>query len=48
MAPLRNTLPDDRGKEIAEHERLAHRLAIQVFFVDPHPGKTGPLRTPMA
>jgi len=49
MAPLRNTLPDDRGKEMAEHERLAHRLAIQVFFADPHsPGNTGPMRTPMA
>lgn len=35
-APLRKTLTYDRGKEMAEHERLAHRLAIQVFFADPH------------
>ena len=35
-APLRKTLPDDRGKEMADHERLAHHLAIQVFFADPH------------
>ena len=34
-APLRNTLTSDRGKEMAEHERLAKRLAIQVFFADP-------------
>ena len=34
-APLRNTLTYDRGKEMAEHERLAHRLSIQVFFADP-------------
>ncbi len=35
-APLRKTLTDDRGKEMAEHERLAHRRSIQVFFADPH------------
>ena len=35
-APLRNTLTDDRGKEMAEHERLAQRLASRVFFADPH------------
>lgn len=35
-APLRQTLNDDRGKERAEHERLAHQLAIQVFVADPH------------
>ena len=35
-APLRKTLPDDRGKEMAEHERLAQRLAIRIFFADPH------------
>ena len=35
-APLRKTLTYDRGKEMAEHERLAHRLAIQIFFADPH------------
>lgn len=35
-AALRNTLTYDRGKEMAEHERLAHRLAIRVFFADPH------------
>ncbi len=41
-APLRKTLPYDRGKEMAEHDRLAQRLAIQVFFADPHsPWKRG-------
>jgi len=25
-----------RGKETAEHERLAQRLAIHIFFTDPH------------
>ena len=35
-APLRKTLTYDRGKEMADHERLAHRLSIQVFFADPH------------
>lgn len=33
---LRKTLTDDRGNEMAEHERLAQRLAIQVFVADPH------------
>ena len=33
---LRKTLTYDRGKELAEHERLAQRLAIRVFFADPH------------
>lgn len=35
-AALRKTLTYDRGKEMTEHERLAQRLAIQVFFADPH------------
>ncbi len=35
-APLRKTLTYDRGKEMAEHERLAERLATQVFFADPY------------
>jgi IS30 family transposase len=35
-APLRKTLPYDRGNELAEHERLVQRLAIQIFFADPH------------
>ncbi|MBX3319526.1 MAG: IS30 family transposase [Nitrospira sp.] len=35
-APLRKTLTYDRGKEMADHEQLAHRLSIQVFFADPH------------
>ncbi|MBS0153905.1 MAG: IS30 family transposase [Nitrospira sp.] len=33
---LRHTLTYDRGKEMATHERLAKRLAIRVFFADPH------------
>jgi IS30 family transposase len=35
-APLRKTLTYDRKKEMAEHERLAHRLAIRIFFADPY------------
>jgi len=35
-AALRKTLTYDRGKEMAAPERLAHRLAIRVFFADPH------------
>jgi len=35
-APLRKTLTYDRGKEMAEHERLAERLAIRIFFADPY------------
>ena len=35
-APLRKTLTYDRGKELAEHERLAKRLAIRIFFADPY------------
>jgi IS30 family transposase len=31
-APLRNTVIYDQGKEMVEHERLAERLALQVFF----------------
>ena len=34
-ASLRKTLTYDRGKEMAEHEHLAKRLAIRVFFADP-------------
>ena len=35
-AMLRKTLTYDRGKEMAEHERLAARLAIRIFFADPY------------
>ena len=35
-APLRKTLTYDRGKEMAEHERRAERLAIQIFLADPY------------
>lgn len=35
-ALLRKTLTYDRGKEMAEHEQLAQRLALQIFFADPH------------
>ena len=35
-ALLRKTLTYDRGKEMAEHERLAERLNIRVFFADPY------------
>jgi IS30 family transposase len=33
---LRETLTYDLGKEMAEHDRLAERLAIQIFFADPY------------
>ena len=32
----RHTLTYDRGKEMAEYERLAQQLKIQVFFADPY------------
>ena len=35
-ALLRKTLTYDRGNERAEHERLAERLAIRIFFADPY------------
>ena len=35
-ALLRKTLTYDRGKERAEHEPLAQRLAIQIFFAEPY------------
>jgi IS30 family transposase len=35
-ALLRKTLAYDRGKEMADHERLAQRLAIRIFFADPY------------
>ena len=35
-ALLRKTLTYDRGKEMAEHERLAAQLKIQIFFADPY------------
>ena len=35
-ALLRKTLTYDRGNEMAEHERLAERLAIQIFVADPY------------
>lgn len=33
---LRSMPTYDRGKEMADHERLAVRLTIQVFLADPH------------
>ncbi len=35
-AALRKTLTYDRGKKMAEHEQLAQRLAIQIFFAEPY------------
>lgn len=35
-ARLRKTLTYDRGKEMAEHERLTKRLALQIYFADPY------------
>ncbi len=33
---LRRTLTYDRGAEMAEYERLAQRIQLQVYFCDPH------------
>jgi IS30 family transposase len=35
-ALLRKTLTYDRGKKMAEHEQLAARLAIRIFFAGPY------------
>ncbi len=34
--PLRQTLTYDQGKEMAEHEQLAEKTGIRIFFADPH------------
>lgn len=33
---LRQSLTYDQGKEMADHEHLAQRVRIRVFFADPH------------
>lgn len=33
---LRKTLTYDRGKEMAQHERLAEKTALRIYFADPH------------
>ena len=41
--PLQKTLTYDRGEKLAEPERVAHRLSLQVCVVDPHsPWQRGP------
>lgn len=35
-ASLRQTLTYDQGKEMAQHQELAQRLNIRVYFADPH------------
>jgi len=35
-APLRKTLTYDQGKEMAEHESLASKTGMRIFFADPH------------
>ena len=48
-AALRKTLTYDRGKKMAEHVRLARRLAIRVFFADLyHPWQRGANTCPRA
>jgi len=34
--PLRKSLTYDRGKEMADHEKLARNLKMSVYFADPH------------
>jgi transposase, IS30 family len=36
LTPRRKTLTYDWGKEMVEHERLAERLAVQIFLADPY------------
>jgi transposase, IS30 family len=35
-APLRLTLTDDQGKEMARHKELATLTGLRVYFADPH------------
>ena len=35
-AIFRQTLTYDRGREMAEHQRLTHKVGIKVYFGDPH------------
>jgi transposase, IS30 family len=35
-APLRLTLTDDQGKEMARHKELAALTGLRVYFADPH------------
>jgi len=35
-AIMRKSMTYDRGKEMAEHRRLAQRVGIHVYFADPH------------
>jgi IS30 family transposase len=35
-APLRLTLTDDQGKEMARHKELSALTGLQVYFADPH------------
>jgi IS30 family transposase len=34
--PLRKTLTDDQGKELAQHESLALSTGMRILFADPH------------
>ena len=34
--PLRQTLTYDQGKEMAEHQSLAEKTGMRIFFADPH------------
>ena len=35
-APLRRTLIDDQGKEMARHKELTQATGMRIFFADPH------------
>lgn len=35
-APLRKTLTDDQGKDMADHQSLALNTGMRIFFADPH------------
>ena len=35
-ATLRKTRTFDRGKEFSEHEALAEKIGIDIYFVDPY------------
>jgi IS30 family transposase len=47
VAPLRQSLTYDQGKEMSRHKELARATGVNIYFCDPHgPGNPGAARTP--
>src|SRR5471032_3246842 len=47
VAPLRQSLTYDQGKEMSRHKELAAATGVNIYFCDPHgPGNPGAARTP--